>query len=704
MGNPLNDEIFLKKLYLNNNKELFAKIVALNTNEEPVEELQGIITSGSINIDGNSAVRRTCSLSMVVNDIELTDYYWGVKTKFNLSVGLKNLIDARYPDIIWFPQGMYVISTFNSSQSTNSFNVSLSGKDKMCLLNGEMSGSIHANSTRFDIIEEYDAAGNRKEIKLPIKDIIKEMVHGHAGEPMHNIVINDLDDFGLELLEYRGSEPLYLLYNKSTGMIDNISLENPDSTIFKEDSDFKELITNNGLFVGNEGQDYEISTPGSGKIIYNVAKLAFGDTAGYRLTELTYPGDLIAGTGESVTSILDKIKTMLGEYEYFYDIDGRFIFQRKKIYTNVSWNNLRTGSDGIVYADAAAYTSPSLWRFEGNDSLTSISNTPNLTNLKNDFSVWGVRKSVSGADIPIHLRYSIDKKPSEYTTIREITRKKEDGTSEVIRDKNITYIASDEKKYLVNDNTIYCDYRELIYQMALDYRKGNRDDNFVSDLIKNNPLTCQRGKTGYEQYYIDMEGFWRQIYDPSKINTEEYDEYGWHKNASLNPSVLNFWIELLDTDSDIFKYSIPAVGDRAKVVNDNSIKSIYFKDTPLIIYYRAEDVPGAGPTDTLNSPFIKPGYAYAQLSGIENLFSISSQGRTAKNELDSLLYDYTYCSQQVSLNSIPIYSLQVNNHIDIKDDENISINGNYSVSRITIPLTYNGLMSIQASKVPDTIL
>jgi DNA polymerase elongation subunit (family B) len=47
--------------------------------------------------------------------------------------------------------------------------------------------------------------------------------------------------------------------------------------------------------------------------------------------------------------------------------------------------------------------------------LTSISNTPTLNNLKNDFSIWGTRKSISGADIPIHLRYAVDKKPTKYT-------------------------------------------------------------------------------------------------------------------------------------------------------------------------------------------------------------------------------------------------------------------------------------------------
>lgn len=706
--NPLLDSEFLKTLYKHKEKETYARLVALNFAEEPTEEIIGKVTSGSINVDGNSAVRRTCSISLVAYDIKLTDYYWGVKTKFNLSIGLRNVINNEYPDIIWFPQGIFLITSFNSSQSTNAFNISISGKDKMSLLNGEVSGSIHANSTRFDVIEDILADGRTKKTKLPIKDIIREMVHGYAGEPMHNIIINDLDDYGLELLEYRGSDPLYILFNKDSDTINNISLSGPE-----EGFDFKELISNNGFFIGSNGDIYDEQ--------FNVAKLEYGDTAGYRLTDLIYPSELVANAGENVTGVLDKIKNMLGEFEYFYDIDGRFIFQRKKNYVNVSWNNLRTGSDGIIYADAAAYQSPVTWSFEKNDMLTSISNTPSLNNLKNDFSIWGTRKSISGAELPIHLRYAIDKKPCYYKTIRDLTRRVLDANGNYIKDGD-DYITEIIRKkgliYATDDYEGTCDYRvdyrELIYQMALDYRKGNRDDNFISDLIASNPLTCERGKTGYEQYYIDMEGFWRQLYNPEAKGTE-IDEYfqldeleasekhllHWHKNVLNNPSVLNFWIDFLDTDGDISKFSIPAIGDRAKVINDNSIKSIYFKDTPLIIYHTGEF--SGVETGTVNERYVKPGYSYAQLSNIESLFSFSAQGKTAKEELDNLLYNYTYCSETVSLSAIPVYTLQPNTHIFIKDDENIDVNGEYIITRITIPLNYNGLMSISATKVPERI-
>jgi hypothetical protein len=69
-----------------------------------------------------------------------------------------------------------------------------------------------------------------------------------------------------------------------------------------------------------------------------VAKIEYGDCAGYRTTDLVFAGDLIAKAGESLTSILDKIRNMLVEFEYFYDVDGHFIFQKKPSYTNAIWS------------------------------------------------------------------------------------------------------------------------------------------------------------------------------------------------------------------------------------------------------------------------------------------------------------------------------------------------------------------------------
>ena len=63
-----------------------------------------------------------------------------------------------------------------------------------------------------------------------------------------------------------------------------------------------------------------------------VAKIEYGETAGYHRIPLVYNNDLILNAGETVTSLLDKLKDMLGDFEYFYDLQGRFIFQKKNTY------------------------------------------------------------------------------------------------------------------------------------------------------------------------------------------------------------------------------------------------------------------------------------------------------------------------------------------------------------------------------------
>ena len=66
-------------------------------------------------MDGNSAVRRTCSLTIASENFDYSNYYWGLNTKFKLEIGLKNTINQTYPEIIWFPQGIFVLTSFNSS-------------------------------------------------------------------------------------------------------------------------------------------------------------------------------------------------------------------------------------------------------------------------------------------------------------------------------------------------------------------------------------------------------------------------------------------------------------------------------------------------------------------------------------------------------------------------------------------------------------
>jgi len=96
----LMDKEFIDLLDHDNQREIYARIVSLNTDELPVEEISGKITQGSMNIDGTSAIRRSCSLTIVANRVDINEYYWGFSTKFKLYIGLKvpDHIRNKYSD------------------------------------------------------------------------------------------------------------------------------------------------------------------------------------------------------------------------------------------------------------------------------------------------------------------------------------------------------------------------------------------------------------------------------------------------------------------------------------------------------------------------------------------------------------------------------------------------------------------------------
>ena len=84
------------------------------------------------------------------------------------------------------------------------------------------------------------------------------------------------------------------------------------------------------------------------------------------------------------------------------------------------------------------------------------------------------------------------------------------------------------------------------------------------------------------------------------------------------------------------------------------------------------------------------------------MFTISSQGKSAKDKINEMLYNHAYCVENISITAVPVYYLEPNTRIFVHDEES-KINGEYLVSKITIPLTYNGTMSISATKAVERL-
>lgn len=1196
------DESFIINLLEQKEREIYARIASLDFNEQPIDYIEGKVSDGSINIDGSSAIRRTCNLTMQVTDMDIQDVYWGIKTKFKLEIGIKNNLtneyqaskNKLYPEIMWFPEGTYIITSFNTSISTKGHNISLTGKDKMVMLNGEIGGQIFAsvdfgqesiqtrsfkpistdietsevlisktlfykygatiqnipkttaiwngNNDQFvidsneiykfaeDINGEWVKLENRyyrlkdlgynkqsesyvkmenfpltginfspvngvefhyyndqdeekvlsrtnfpaevnedhtkiiiyeqdeneelieveyqvkykvtfksklfecykkveipsemfvQEIfndslsyepnkyfyqtidyssqdnstltsffrlnttnqpkpqrnnykiktlftmdsvtqlkKLPLERIIREMVHAYALEPYHNILINDLDEYGLEQLTYKGDSPLYVLRDILSGDFVQIAIKGKMEEL---DEQINSQFIFDSLSSGLTGASGSIVTLQNKD--YTVAKIEKGQDIGYRVTDLVYAGELVTNIGDSLVTILDKIKDMLGEFEYFYDVEGHFVFQKKQTYVNTVWSQLSiTDDDDLMVTYANEESHKLAYSFEGNKLLTAFNNNPNLVNLKNDYSVWGKKKTTSGAEYPIHARYAIDKKPKEYLAFNGVlyyteeaiqdpspeqanrigansqtsidpanyhrleiipaVLKNEDGTSDwwELRDwaeyyhalvgvypqqylkdygtegflgrlefnnsiqqyfsgtgqliidfdkdsilpgelaprlplynwrrtyKNklgqditetgvwypfqhkyngcwhwysqyldfynsyqnmITYIYKPQiptndiiakdggslQKWV--EDQMLVDWRELIYRMAIDYFAGqgcsesepiydragrfvlNNPNHFLQAIAERNPYYFSSGYTGYEQYYTDMQGFWRTLYNPDyvpkpiykagyyttqkqrlensryyqkqKIWTdsiiedyeiqyyinpnnpkiiaqyeevmnngsidlldkyERYIAYGsdnqekkvyWNINVFEHPESLDFWLEFLDDSNELAECSIANVGDRTKVVNDDKISAIYHREVPGIILTpnkidRGNDGQWCDTSSLSLQVMRESGYTFIYLPrGFASLFDISYRSLSAKDKLDDLLYQFAYCIENVTITALPIYHLQPNVRVYVRD-ENTRVNGEYIVNKITIPLNITGTMSISAVKAPE---
>jgi len=53
---------------------------------------------------------------------------------------------------------------------------------------------------------------------------------------------------------------------------------------------------------------------------------------------------------------------------------------------------------------------------------TMLNNNPNINNIKNDYAIWGKKKSsLESEENAIHMRVAIDEKPESYTSFNGIT-------------------------------------------------------------------------------------------------------------------------------------------------------------------------------------------------------------------------------------------------------------------------------------------
>lgn len=417
----LKDRNFLEELNRFPVSKYYAAIMVLDfETEQPLARIEGKVASGSINASRSTSTRRTGSLQLVFapETYDLTSFsnLLAIDKKIALSIGIENPLRKegydRYGDTLWFKQGIFIITGANSSISPSGANVSLQFIDKMGFLNGVCGGTIPATVSLHDKII-IDGHGNTTTLYPKIREIIYEVVHHFGNEHPSRIIIDDVPEYGRQVATWGGSTPAWFAENSGAFVVAN-------------------------------------TPPGGGFIDQKV----LGDDIGYMSTPLTYPGELVMKAGSTVTGILDEIVKTLGNYEYFYDVDGFFHFQQIRNYQKTGQAPIK---DGITksqtpfnIADSPAAEAQFRARYlpiyaedqflnEFGDSLliASASLNPQYSNIKNDFVAWGTRRMNKDEEVAVRYHLAIDDRPfyieGESLCERDIWEVRAKGGKEVRR-------------------------------------------------------------------------------------------------------------------------------------------------------------------------------------------------------------------------------------------------------------------------------
>ena len=600
---------------------------------------------------------------MFVNEDEYNytnlDNIISLNKKCRVEVGIDNPT-KQYTDypIIWYPQGIYVMINPNLSHQVSGTSISLTLKDKMVLLNGEVGGTIPA-STQFDQYDTIDENGEWIIEKPTMYQIIYEAVNHFGGEDINRIIISDLDTRVKMVMKWRGSTPLYIIHE-----------------------DGQHTMSTN--YADAQGKTYDL--------------YEYGEDVGFIYTDFVYPDELITNPGDNVCTVLDKIKSILGNYEYFYDVDGNFHFQEIKNYLNTT--QAKTEIDKLTKDDYIADYSKgkTVYNFDDSVLITAFNNTPQWSMIKNDYVVWGIRKNANGNDVPIRYHLAIDSKPKVGNTYKVFFYT--DPDDNLVKAKVPIVFTSSAKLfktkgaagnfYIIenpsdpNNGKIY-KWADGQYQLIDIGLTSITTKDWRTELYLNGS-TAEPLAINSNYYYTELNNEWPKLYD---VQAGE-----WYEEVLKQPSDIDFFLDFIDSNAAISEFSVSNIGRRTITITDNDINCVFRPEIPDYILIET----GQDDTAAKRAEAEARNQQYIQVdTSVYDMLIQGGSKNSAYEKVRELLYQHTSYNESITIQAVPIYHLEPNTRVGVRDIES-NIYGDYMMSTISIPLDVNGTMSISATR------
>ena len=664
----LYDMDFLYAIDKTPNKTQLVRLTIMDRYDNPITSLEGLATGGSISVNGTSAIRRQGSLTVVaeesVKKITDTNNLINLHKRVEIELGYKNTWNkySDYP-VIWFPQGIFVISNASISKNTSSFTISLTLKDKMALLNGEIGGIFPANINHHPLYNEVGA----QEPAL-MRDILYNVLVTYGQLPPEKIIIDDVPRRIKNTVRWTGKDPVY-----SHG-----------------------ALTDSFEFTWSPIQD-------------NYQKYEFNENMGYIYTDFVYPGKTLnSNAGETVVSVLDKIKNAMGNYEYFFDIDGYFRFQEIKNYMNEGsglddWG-VALNEKYLVDADSQG---KSTYVFDDLTLVTAIANQPQYSAIKNDIVIWGAKSDVK---TPIRYHLVIDKKPKIDTSkeykVKFYRVKDADGNPtgpyRIAQKKWLDNreLYEETFKQIVINETYYAfylaaeadwrtqEYLKIVTEDKQDYLSLEIKENWPK--IINLPCALLPEENDRNAFGDEGKQLWR------------YMTKGVADEVKPDTDAVDWFLDILDTDevSALKWMDISTIGRREKVLNDKSVNCLFSSNYQNIVIIPV----GQSDTAVLREEAITNNENITQVSkSIWDKVGLGASTCAAYDVLRSMLHEIIGYNESITLTTVPIYHLEPNVRISVPSDEDTGISGDYLIKSYSINLTTGGTMSFSCTKVIERI-
>lgn len=630
----------------------FTAVEVFNNKDECLARIEGDATGGTLSLTNQSSVRRTGSLNLLVPEYERGMYGMDIMHEVT---NMETLISMNKIVRVW--KGIEDTAGYLDKDG-NSWSQKDAGSKRPGIFWFNMGTYLLSNAS-----VTYNNQGIQVSMKLndPMARLNGEAGGTIASKVQHSPIDTEKLKEGKIVID-------------STLPTTKTIVE----TVLKDFGGFKETDLQGAIDIP---EDYKAIVHWAGKdalMIQQVSnlwriakapdsvpegwiKIPAGGYMGYMTKPFVYPtkseSPFTSEAGSTVSAVLDTIKNTLGNYEHFFTPEGKYRFQPIQNYVTKGMPQ-----DDITEAlDAKYFYTPAedlkIYSLQDAKIITAYTNAPQYNQIKNDFMVIGKHPELESS-----LRYHV-------TLERRIP--------------------ANEKRY-----------------WTIQWAKDDKDIARVYDTTKGSVIDC--GDNYRLKKYLqiiadnDQTAFGKEIREefPKMFDIENMQ---WRFDpASPARDSLLYWFDIIDSRSiagDIGQFGVETIGRRTKVIPDDQVNCLFtsymperdlledtywifgeYKDGRFVQYNKSTEE------------------GKKAIDDIKNKIGIGITRIPAEDYIRASLHQYLSYNENITINAVPIYHLDVNQLIYVENNES-AIQGNYIIDSISYPLNFDGLMTINARKM-----